>query len=83
MRLLIEHVDRSSCVAAGVHGVFFKGACGCQPVSSFRLPPLHRHLHWNTWDIHSEAALMQLPAVMADESKSVASGFFREHLATF
>jgi regulatory associated protein of mTOR len=58
-------------------------ACGCQPVSSPRLPPLHQHPLWDTWDVHAEAALMQLPAVMADESKFVASGFFREQLTAF
>ena len=58
-------------------------ACGCQPVSSPRLPPLHQHPLWDTWDVHAEAALMQLATVMADESKFVPSGFFREQLTSF
>lgn len=58
-------------------------ACGCQPVSCPRLPPLHQHPLWDAWDAAAEAALLQLPAVMADEARFVPSSFFREQLTAF
>ena len=58
-------------------------ACGCQPVSSPRLPPMHQHPLWDAWDVTAEQALLQLPAVISDEMRFVQSSFFKEQLTAF
>jgi regulatory associated protein of mTOR len=87
-RVLFQKLFRQDLLLASLFRNFMLAerimrACGCQPVSSPRLPPLHQHPLWDTWDVHAEAALLQLPAVMADEQKFVASSFFREQLTAF
>lgn len=58
-------------------------ACGCQPVSSPRLPPMHQHPLWDAWDVTAEQALLQLPTVINDDARFVQSSFFKEQLTAF
>lgn len=58
-------------------------SAGAAPQSWPRLPPLHQHQLWEAWDVAAEAALLQLPAVMADESRFIPSAFFAEQLTAF